>query len=73
MSGLLYCPGDWIAGSPATDPGAWVCSVDLIVLPENTLLPSLTIEDGAAIAGAVAVVWATAWGVRQIMRVLGSY
>lgn len=73
MSGLLYCAGEWTAGVPANDPSAWVCSVDLVVLPENTLLPSLTIEDGAAIAGAVAVVWATAWGVRQIMRVLGSY
>lgn len=50
---------------------ASACTVT--VVHELSLPPlQLSLEDGAAIAGSILVVWALGWGIRQLVRLINQ-
>jgi len=56
-----------LATSCTSVGGAW----DWISnLSSSSFIPSLSIADGEALAGAILLVWVTAWGARQVYNLI---
>lgn len=67
------------SGSLSLSPDGTVCSPsDLVVFTTaeaDKMLSSpfnMTVEEGGQLGGAVLMVWAVAWGVRMIARILNT-
>ena len=64
---LVACSGDWQAGSN----GEPVCQGTLQIVADfnPSGLPSITYAEANILLGAVVVLFATVWGLRQLRRV----
>lgn len=76
MSEALVCTGTIVLNSGAgNNPSNWRCQNDLgnnqpfSIEPINTF-PPLSITDAEAILASALIVWAIAWGARQLINLL---
>jgi len=54
------------------DAGTGTCA-NQIWIPQPSLIPALTIEEAALIAGAFALLWATAFVFRRIRKAIDQF
>jgi hypothetical protein len=77
MDLYLVCPdgATFSATGPLTQ---WCLNAEgtyawtVVEAPQSSLLPPLSVQDGAELAGAMVLTWAIAWGIRQVLNMLGS-
>jgi hypothetical protein len=75
---VLVCSGGWVlASGDGSQPQDWRCSVDgsgapwsALVIENNSAFSDLSIADAELLMGSALVIWATAWGARQLLDLL---
>jgi len=75
---VLTCPegSDWTYNAPGTGLNQWTCvgPSGLYVfeqVPYEAASPfTMTISEAESVAASIFVVWAIAWGARQVIRVI---
>jgi hypothetical protein len=47
-----------------------VCAAPFYTYPPSSVLPALTLADAQALSVAIAYLWAVAWGIRRLKKLL---